>query len=97
MARNGSISRDLARRGQAEPIVVTAATHGPVTTQAPAAIDTVFDELKRHGADGFGIEDLFQGRIAVHATADERMQIIVNEALEPGLARYEKRHPEGTG
>jgi penicillin-binding protein 1A len=97
MARNGSISVDLARRGQAEPVVVTPAMHRPATTQAPAAIDTVFDELKRHGADDFGLEDLFQGRIAVHTTTDERLQIIVNEALETGLARYERRHPEGTG
>jgi len=95
MARNGDISEDLAKRCQAEPVLV--ATDSPVKTHAPAAIDTVFDELKRHGAGRFGVEDLFQGRISVHATVDERMQTIVNEALETGLALYEARHPGVTG
>jgi len=97
MARNGYISEDLAKRSQAEPVLVAKATNSPVKTQAPAAIDTVFDELRQHGAGRFGVEDLFQGRISVHATVDERMQTIVNEALETGLALYERRHPEAKG
>ena len=28
---------------------------------------------------------------------DERIQVVVNEALETGLASYERRHPEATG
>ena len=59
MARNGYISEDLAKRCQAEPIVVTRAS--PVKTDAPAAIDTVLDELKQHGAGRFGVEDLVPG------------------------------------
>src|SRR3989441_6133469 len=43
------------------------------------------------------MEDLFQGRILVHSTVDERVQTIVNEALENGLALYEERHPEAQG
>ena len=43
----------------------------------------------------FGIEDLFQGRIVVRSTVDARVQAIVNDALEHGLALYEKRHPRG--
>src|SRR6266850_7006908 len=97
MARNGYIPENLANRLQAEPVLVANTTNSPVKTQAPAAIDTVFDELRQHGADRFGIEDLFQGRIAVFATVDQRMQTIVNEALETGLARYEKRHPQAKG
>jgi penicillin-binding protein 1A len=62
-----------------------------------AAINTVFDELKQHGAGRFGVEDLFQGRISVRSTVDERVQTIVNEALENGLARYEKRYPGAKG
>ncbi len=72
-------------------------TRSLVKTHAPAAIDTVFDELKQLGAGRFGVEDLFQGRISVHSTVDERVQTIVNEALENGLALYEKRHPEAKG
>ena len=97
MARNGYIPKDLAKRLQAEPVLVAMAQNSPVKTQAPAAIDTVFDELRQHGAGRFGVEDLFQGRIAVHATVDQRIQTIVNEALETGLARYEKRHPQAEG
>ena len=95
MARNGSIPESLAERCQAEPVRVAA--RSPVKTHAPAAIENVFDELKQHGVDRFGIEDLVQGRISVRSTLDERVQTIVNEALENGLARYEKRHPGAKG
>lgn len=95
MARNGYISEGLAKRSQAEPVLV--ATTVPVTTRAPAAINTVLDEVKKKGAGRFGIEDLFQGRILVRSTVDDRVQTIVNEALENGLALYEKRHPEAKG
>src|SRR5213593_349130 len=96
MARNGYIPENLAKRLQAEAVPDAKAT-SPVKTQAPAAIDTVFDELRQHGAGRFGVEDLFQGRILVHATVDSRVQTIVNEALETGLALYERRHPQARG
>src|SRR6266571_6104865 len=92
MARNGFITADVAKRSQAEPVLV--ATENTIKTQAPAAINTVFAELKQHG---FAMEDLFQGRILVHSTVDEQVQTIVNEALENGLALYEERHPEAKG
>lgn len=95
MARNGYIPESLAERCRAKPIRVAA--RNQVKTHAPAAIENVFDELKEHGAGRFGIEDLVQGRISVRSTLDERIQTIVNEALEKGLARYEKRHPGAKG
>jgi len=95
MARNGYISEALAKRCQAEPVLV--ATASPVKTHAPAAINTVLDEVKQKGAGRFGVEDLFQGRISVRSTVDDRVQIIVNEALEKGLALYEKRHAQANG
>jgi penicillin-binding protein 1A len=95
MARNGYISEDLAKRCQAEPVLV--ATDSSVKTHAPAAINTVLDEVKQNGAGRFGVEDLFQGRILVRSTVDDRVQTVVNEALENGLARYEKRHLEAKG
>jgi len=95
MARNGYIPVELARRCQAEPIsVVRPAT---AKTEAPAVIEHVLDELQRHGGALFTVEDLFQGRIRVRSTIDQRVQSIVNEALENGLARYEKRHPRALG
>jgi penicillin-binding protein 1A len=96
MARNGYIPANLAKRLQAEPVRIATAT-SLVKTQAPAAIDSVFDELRQHGEGRFGVEDLLQGRISVHATVDQRMQTIVNEALETGLALYEHRHPDAKG
>jgi penicillin-binding protein 1A len=95
MVLNGYISEDLAKRCQAEPIRVVAVPS--VKTYAPAAIESVFDELKQYGGNRFGIEDLFQGRVAVHATVDQRLQTIVNESLEDGLALYERRHPKAKG
>ena len=97
MARNGYIAADLAKRCQAEPVVVTPPPNDPGQTPAPAAVDTVFQELRRLAASGVGVEDLIRGRISVHATVDERIQAVVNEALETGLASYERRHPEATG
>jgi penicillin-binding protein 1A len=97
MARNGYIPENLAKRLQTEPVLVAKVANSSVKTQAPAAIDTVFDELRQHGAGRFGVEDLLQGRISVHATVDQGVQTIVNEALETGLAFYEKRHPQAKG
>jgi penicillin-binding protein 1A len=95
MARNGYIPDSLAERCQREPIRV--AVLNPIKTSAPAAIEHVLDELVRDGKGRFGVEDLFQGRILVGSTIDARMQTIVNEALEHGLAQYEKRHPKAKG
>ncbi|MHB1192974.1 MAG: transglycosylase domain-containing protein [Longimicrobiales bacterium] len=95
MVGNGFIPEDLARRSGAEPVRV--AVPSLVKTHAPAAIKSVLDELKRHGGDRFGVEDLFLGRVAVHTTVDERVQTIVNEALEHGLGKYEERFPAATG
>lgn len=60
-------------------------------------IEHVLDELAEQGGDRFDVEDLFEGRISVHSTVDARVQAIVNEVLEHGLARYEKRHPKEKG
>jgi penicillin-binding protein 1A len=95
MARNGYIPEGVAKVCQAEPVRVAAQSQRK--TDAPAAIEQVFAELNLHGGTGFGTEDLFQGRISVRSTVDERVQGIVNEALENGLALYEKRHPRAKG
>ncbi|MCX6545822.1 MAG: transglycosylase domain-containing protein [Acidobacteria bacterium] len=95
MARSGAIPEELAKRCQGEPIRVVALS--PIKTDAPAAVEHVLDELTRRGKSGVGVEDLFQGRIVVRSTIDVRVQTIVNEALEHGLASYEKRHPKMKG
>lgn len=95
MARNGDIPESLAKRCREEPIRVV--PFKPIQTDAPAAIGHLLDELVQRGESRFGVEDLFQGRIMVRSTVDARVQAIVNNALENGLARYEKRHPKERG
>jgi penicillin-binding protein 1A len=95
MARNGYVALPLAEACQKEPLRVVA--RSPIKTHAPAAVETVFDELKRFGGPSFGVEDLFMGRIAVYSTVDARIQALVNAALEQGLEAYEKRHPHSKG
>lgn len=95
MARNGDIPECLAKRCQNEPIRVVPFT--PIHTEAPAAMGHLLDELTEYGGSSFGVEDLLQGRIEVRSTVDARVQTIVNDALEHGLSRYEKRHPREKG
>ena len=59
MARNGYIPEDVAKRAQAEPIRVVA--RSPVKTEAPAAIESVLDELARHGEGRFGVRGPLPG------------------------------------
>ena len=63
---------------------------------APAAVEHVLQEFKALRPD-LSVEDLFQGRIQLHATVDARVQHIVNDALEHGLERYERRHSKARG
>jgi penicillin-binding protein 1A len=95
MARNGDIPERLAQRCERAPIRVASVRQ--TKTDAPAAVGHVLDELERTGGTRAGVEDLFQGRIVVHATIDAGVQAIVNQALEDGLALYEKRHPSEQG
>jgi penicillin-binding protein 1A len=64
--------------------------------QAPAVVEHVLEELKTHHAD-LDVEDVLRGRVQLYATADLRIQRIVNDALEHGLERYEQRHPDVRG
>jgi penicillin-binding protein 1A len=95
MVGNGYISAELAARARSEPVVVSVSD--PIKTHAPAAIGGVLAEIERHGSGRFGVEDLFMGRVSVHSTLDRRLQTIVNEALDGGLAVYEGRHPRAAG
>jgi penicillin-binding protein 1A len=95
MARNGYIPEELARRCQAEPVGVV--RPAVAKTDAPAVIEHVLDELQAHGGARFAVEDLFEGKIRVRSTVDQRVQKVVNEALENGLTLYEKRHPRARG
>jgi penicillin-binding protein 1A len=95
MQANGILSPTAAARAARRPLEV-AQHKTPAALQAPAVVGHVLEELSvRH--EGLGLEDLLQGRIHVYATADARVQRIVNDALERGLARYESRHPRARG
>ncbi len=94
MARNGFISRDRLRQAEGRLIPVVAG-HREKVLQAPAVVESVFEELK--GRLNLTPEDLRQGRIHVYSTVDARVQQIVNEALERCLELYETRHPSAKG
>jgi penicillin-binding protein 1A len=95
MARAGYITGAMAERFRAEPIRLSA--RSLVKTEAPGVIANVLDEMDRHGGNTFTIEDLLQGRISIRSTVDRRVQSVVNEALEHGLAQYESRHHRSKG
>jgi penicillin-binding protein 1A len=68
----------------------------PHSLRAPAVVEHVLAEFKSRHPE-LGLEDVLQGRIQLYATADSRVQDIVNDALEHGLERYEQRHPQSRG
>ena len=95
MRANGSLSPEATARAVSRVLDVVA--HDTSTSlHAPAVVEHVLEELTVRHVD-LSVEDLLQGRIQVYATADARVQQIVNDALEHGLARYEKRHPRSLG
>ncbi len=95
MAAQGFISHDqmTAARARRLPAVVSRAS---TPFQSSAVVEHALDELHDVNAD-LGIEDLLQGSIQVHSTVDARVQRIVVDALEHGLARYEARHANARG
>jgi membrane peptidoglycan carboxypeptidase len=95
MRANGSLSPGATARAVSRALDVVRRDM-PTSLQAPAVVEHVLEELTLRHAD-LSLEDLLQGRIQVYATADARVQHIVNDALEHGLARYEKRHPRALG
>ena len=90
MVAKGFISRDKGRGSEQRPIQVAVPRKNPAFP-GPAVVGNVLEELKGLG-DDLSVEDLLRGRIQVYSTVDARVQQIVNEALERGLALYEKRH-----
>jgi penicillin-binding protein 1A len=95
MRANGFLSPEATARAVARALDVVR-RDTPTSLQAPAVVQHVLEELTVRHVD-LSVEDLLQGRIQVYATADARVQQIVNDALEHGLARYEKRHPRAKG
>jgi penicillin-binding protein 1A len=98
MVVNHFLPGETAKRMKLAPIRLAAHPLEPV--EAPAAVETTLEELKRLGSsrgDEFGIDQLLEGRIQVYSTVDHRIQHIANVALENGLKVYEKRHPQSKG
>lgn len=95
MAVNGYISPDRVREAEKRPIQ-TVAWQKDKMSPAAAVIENVLQELTVYSPE-LSIEDLLQGRIHIYSTVDTLVQEIMNEALERGLALYEKRHPSSKG
>jgi penicillin-binding protein 1A len=90
MAERGYLPSPLARQLAATPLRVVPPR--PLSTDAPAAVEQALRELRRDGR--WGVESLAAGRIFLHSTLDSRIQAAANDALEEGLRRYERRHPD---
>jgi len=98
MVKNHFLSEKTALSRQQTPIRLAA--HVTAQNEAPAAVETVIDELKRLDAtlaSDIGMNQLLEGRIQIHTTIDDRIQRFANAALETGLKLYEGRHPQNTG
>jgi penicillin-binding protein 1A len=95
MAADGFISKD-AMKAAAERPLPAVARHTTSVVPSSAVIEHVLDEVQAAHTD-LSIDDLLQGRVQVYTTVDARVQRIVNEALEHGLERYEKRHASARG
>lgn len=95
MVRNGTLPPALGLQAEATPVRV--AVRSKVKTEAPAVVENVFTELKAAHLERVSVEALIDGRISVRTTVDNRIQHVVNEALEAGLLAYEKRHPKSRG
>jgi len=95
MAARGFISRDQMAAATHRPLSA-AGPHASQPFQSSAVVEHVLDELRAAHAD-LGIDDLLQGHVQVYSTVDARVQRIVADALEHGLARYEQRHPRARG
>lgn len=95
MQMNGFLSPEATAHAKGRALQVVR-QDGPRRLPATAVVAHVLAELRASRA-GLGLEDLLQGRIHVYATADSRVQQIVDTALEQGLARYEQRHPTARG
>ena len=94
MAAQGFVSRAQQAAAAGQPLPAPAQAPPPLPSSA--VVDHVLDELR--AADvGLGLDDLLQGDINVHATVDAGVQRIASDALERGLARYERRHPRAKG
>jgi penicillin-binding protein 1A len=96
MAAQGFISRDQMTGAEQRPLPAGVQQHASQPFQSSAVVEHVLDDLKVEHPD-LGVDDLLQGRIQVYSTVDVRVQRIVNEALEHGLERYERRHPGARG
>jgi penicillin-binding protein 1A len=98
MVGNHFLPAQVAQRLELAPIRVAA--HTIEAVEAPAAVETTLEELRRLAPDlasEIGTEQLLEGHIQVYSTVDPRIQHIVNVALENGLELYEKRHPKSKG
>jgi penicillin-binding protein 1A len=95
MAADGFISENAMKAAAERPLPLVA-RHTTSVVPSSAVIEHVLDEIQAAHTD-LSVDDLLQGSVQVYTTVDARVQRIVNEALEHGLERYEKRHASARG
>ena len=95
MANRGFITKD--QMAQCRQRAVPGVTpRPPQPINSAAVVQHILDDFESSHPE-LTIEDLLQGRIQVLTTVDGRIQQIASNALERGLANYEKRHPKARG
>ena len=92
MQASGFLSADAAAHAKEQTLPV-APQQAPVRTTVPSLVGHALEEFTTRHAD-LSVEDLLKGRVQVYVTADARVQRIADDALEQGLERYERRHPQ---
>jgi penicillin-binding protein 1A len=95
MVKAGSLSPELGEHCARAPISVAKPTRAKA--EAPAVVAHAMSELSAASKGALGLGQLSEGRIQVRTTVDNRIQDVVNDALERGLTAYEKRHPKAQG
>lgn len=95
MRTNGFISQEMAAEARERSLQTVRRDVSPGFL-APAVVQHVLEELKASPAD-LSVEDLLQGQLQVYTTVNAQVQRLANGALELGLERYERRHPDAYG
>jgi penicillin-binding protein 1A len=96
MEARGAITQEQMARCRQKAVGGVAQRAAPKPVNSAAVVQHILDEFESTHPE-LSLEDLMQGRINVFSTVDDRIQRIASEALERGLASYEKRHPKARG
>ena len=94
MVKNGYLHQEMADRLKETVLPIPSRKNIRVQTDAPSVVGDMFKEVRKYNLDS---DKIFDGKLQIHTSVNIEIQKLANQALENGLASYEKRHPEATG